>query len=362
MHHWIFDTNWLGNSTYAWIVAGISAFIGYIVVYGVAKFLAARFKSLAAHHARSAGLRLLSAVLNATRGWIILFLAIAVALRTLSFEAPVPDYIGWAIAVLVGMQIAFWVSTLIVSWLKRATPEGSMQNSNPIIYGILVWTVEVLVWVTLLLVLLGSAGVNISAFVASLGVGGIAIAMAAKNVLEDLFASLAIGLDKPFMVGEFIDFGTALGTVKKVGIKSTRIESLSGEELAISNSNLLQKLIRNYSRRQERRIVFGFSVPLDTPRAKVEQVTNTINDIIDNQDNVRRDRGFFVAIEPQGYRYEFVYYVLTPDYPDYVTAQQDINLKILAQMESLDVPFAMPVRMMYQHGGDETEPSPAIEN
>jgi len=355
MEHWIFNSSWLGNTTFAWIIAGVGALIGYIVVFGVARFLAAHFRTLASRHANSQSLQILSATLSATRGWIVLLLAIAVALGSLSFPAPAPKYIGWAIAVLVGMQIAFWVSTLIVSWLKRSTPEGSMQNTNPIIYGILTWTVEMLVWVTLLLVLLGSAGVNISAFVASLGVGGIAIAMAAKNVLEDLFASISIGLDKPFMVGEFIDFGIGLGTIKKVGIKSTRIEALSGEELAISNSQLLQNLIHNYSRRQERRIVFGFHIPLETPRDKVEQVTHLVNDIIDAQDNTRRDRGFFEGIELQGFRYEFVYYVLTPEYNDYVTAQQSINLKIMDALAGIGVSFAMPTRVMHTPNGSDNQ-------
>lgn len=359
MEHWIFNSSWLGNSTFAWVAAGVGALIGYIVVYGVAKFLAVHFRALARRHAEHQSLQILSAVLSATRGWIVLLLAIAVALSMLSFKAPAPKYIGWAIAVLVGMQIAFWVSTLIVSWLKRSTPEGSMQNTNPVIYGLLTWMVEMLVWVTLMLVLLGSAGVNISAFVASLGIGGIAVAMAAKNVLEDLFASVAIGLDKPFMVGEFIDFGIGMGTVKKVGIKSTRIESLSGEELAISNAQLLQNLIHNYSRRQERRIVFGFHIPLDTPRTMVETVARVVNDIIDHQANTRRDRGFMEAIETQGFRYEFVYYVLTPDYNDYVVAQQAINLRILEELEGLGVSFAMPMRMMYGANRDAGAAAPA---
>ncbi|MDN5923665.1 MAG: mechanosensitive ion channel family protein [Xanthomonadales bacterium] len=351
MHHWIFNTSWFGNSTFAWLVAGVGALIGYSVVFGAAKLFAARFRSLAGRHEDHQSLQIVAAVFAATRGWIVLLLAMAVALHTLSFKAPIPKYITWAIAVLVGVQIAFWVNTLIVSWLQRATPEGSMQNSNPIIYGLLTWVMEVLVWVILMMVLLGSAGVNISAFVASLGIGGIAVAMAAKNVLQDLFASVAIGLDKPFVVGETIQFASTTGTVKKVGIKSTRLDSLSGEELSISNSLLLHNLIHNYSRRQERRIVIGFHLPLDTPRAMVEKVTVDVNAIIDAQDNTRRDRGFMEAIETQGFRYEFVYYVLTPDYDAYVMAQQAINLKILAALESLGVFFAMPMRMMYDATG-----------
>ncbi len=347
MTPWFHHATWLGNSAYDWIAAGIGALIGYLVVYGAVRLLAARLKALSTKHPRSMPLQIIAAVAAATRGWVLLLLAIAIALRWLQFDEAIEGYLNWASGALIGIQIAFWVSTLIVTWLKRATPDGSMQNNNPIIYGILTWMVELLVWVTLLLILLSNAGVHIGAFVASLGIGGIAIAMAAKNVLEDLFASIAIGLDKPFEVGEFIAFGSELGTVKKVGIKSTRIDSLSGEEMAISNSNLLQTLVHNYSRRKERRIVFGFHVPLDTAREKVSQIAGLVNGIIKSEEMARLDRGHFLAIEQEGFRYEFVYYVLSPDYGPYADVQQTINLKIMAEMEKLGVPFAVPTRAIH---------------
>lgn len=347
MTPWFHHTTWLGNTAYHWIAAGIGALLGYIIVYGAARLLAARLKALSAGHPQNMPLQITAAVVAATRGWVLLLLAIAIALRWLEFDAAVEGYLNWVAGALVGIQIAFWVSTLIVTWLKRATPDGSMQKSNPIIYGILTWIVELLVWVTLLLILLSNAGVHIGAFVASLGVGGIAIAMAAKNVLEDLFASIAIGLDKPFEVGEFIAFGSELGTVKKVGIKSTRIDSLSGEEMAISNANLLQMLVHNYSRRKERRIVFGFHVPLDTAREKVSQIAGLVNGIIKGEAMARLDRGHFLAIEQEGFRYEFVYYVLSPDFGPYADVQQTINLKIMAEMEKLGVPFAVPTRAIH---------------
>lgn len=352
MTHWLEHTAWLGNTGMAWIIAGIGALVGYIVVYGAARIVAARCRKLSERRPRNTLLQLLSAATTATRSWCILLLAIVIALQTLDFSSlaqadQISSGLGWLVVALIGIQVALWVSTLLVAWLKRATPDGSLKKTNPIIFGILTWTVELLVWLTLLLILLAQAGVHIGAFIASLGVGGIAIAMAAKNVLEDLFASLAIGLDKPFEEGEFITFGDELGTVKKVGIKSTRIESLSGEEIAIGNSNLLQHLIHNFSRRSERRVVFGFHVPLNTARDKVEKITQAVNDILDNQELTRRDRGHFLGIEAEGFRFEFVYYVLSPDFGPYCDAQQAINLKIMAEMEAMDVTFAMPMRMMY---------------
>lgn len=358
MNPWFHHATWLGNPIHAWIFAGIGALVGYIVVYGAVRILAARLRTLSTHHPRSTPLSLCAAVADATRAWVLALLAIVIALHTLHFPptldarlrwmvgktGTVDDALSWLIGALVSILIAYWVSTLIIAWLKRATPDGGMQKSNPVIFGILTWAVELTVWVTLLLILLSNAGVHIGAFIASLGVGGIAVAMAAKNVLQDLFASIAIGLDKPFTVGEFIAFGTESGTVTKVGIKSTRIASASGEELTINNSGLLQQLVHNYSRMQERRVTFGFRVPLDTPgdtaTAIADATKNIIRDI--GTDKVRLDRGHLLAIEPEGLRYEFVYYVLTSGYNDYCDIQQAINLGIMAKLETLGVLFAAP--------------------
>ncbi len=348
MTAWLEQFSWLGNSGVAWITALIGVVIGYLVVYGVAKFVARYCRRLSEAHPGNASLEILATTAASTRGWIILLLAAVIALRSLHVSAAIAQGLNWLIVALIGVQVAMWVSASLIGWLKHAAPGDNRHKISPIIFTIITWMVELLVWTTLLLILLSQAGVHIGAFIASLGVGGIAIALAAKNVLEDLFASLAIGLDKPFEQGEFIAFGSELGTVKKVGIKSTRIESLSGEEMAINNSKLLQMLVHNYSRRAERRIVFGFHLPLDTPRGKVEAVTRVVNGIIDSQENVRRDRGHFIAIEPLGFRYEFVYYMLTPDYGPYCDTQQAINLGIMAELEGMGLAFAMPARMNYE--------------
>lgn len=355
MEHWLQDNTWLGNSALAWLIAAIAALVGYLIVFGLAKFLARHLRALADRHAQRQSLRLLADMLAATRGWIVLLLAVAIALRSLPEPVLPGKYTYWVIIALIGIQAALWVNKGLIGWLKRATPEGGMANSNPIIFGILTWTIELVVWTTLLLILLSQAGVHIGAFVASIGVGGIAIAMAAKNVLEDLFASLAIGLDKPFEVGEFIGFGSELGTIRKVGIKSTRIESLSGEELAINNSNLLQQLVHNYSRRAERRVVFGFHVPLDTSRDNIASITSTINGIIEGESMARLDRGHFLEISSEGFRFEFVYYVLSPDFGPYADLQQSLNFKIMDAMAELDVAFALPTRVVHALNGNATD-------
>ncbi|HEX7339916.1 MAG TPA: mechanosensitive ion channel family protein [Rhodanobacteraceae bacterium] len=360
MDSWFQHADFLGNSVYAWVAAGIGALVGYIVVFTLVRFVGARLASVATRHPHAMPISLMAIVLRATRGWLLLLLAIVMALHSLHFGADIDarlywllgkkgttnGLIGWLALVLFTIQIGFWLSALIVGWLKRATPEGSMQKSNPVIYGLLTWFVQLMVWVTLLLVLLSSANVPIGTFITSLGIGGIAVAMAAKNVLEDLFASIAIGLDKPFEVGDYIGFGTDQGTVRKVGIKSTRIQSLDGEEMAISNATLLRQLVYNYSRRRERRVLFDFYVPLDTPRERLGRIAATVNSLIEGEAATRLDRGHFMEISRDGFRFEFVYYVLSPAFSTYADLQQSINLRIIDALADLDVSFALPTHIV----------------
>ncbi|HET7268930.1 MAG TPA: mechanosensitive ion channel family protein [Oleiagrimonas sp.] len=356
MDHWLHHATWLGNTASAWIIAGVSAVVGCIIVFAATRIVAARLSKAAEHHPDSKWRYLIASVARATRGWVLLLLAIAIALHSLSFGAKIDGYLYMAIGALIGIQIAFWICALLVSMLKGAGTGGGMEKKNPVIFSMLVWAVELVVWVTLLLILLGNAGVQVGAFIASLGVGGIAVALAAKNVLQDLFASIAIGLDKPFTVGEFITFGDSLGTVKKVGIRSTRIEALSGEEIAISNSNIAQMQTNNLSRREERRVVFDFYVPLDTPRDKVSAIIEAVNGMIDAEEQVRRDRGNFRSIARDGFQLQFVYYVLVPSMNVYCDIHEAFNLKIMETLESFEVHFALPVQL------EKLEDSPSYNN
>jgi small-conductance mechanosensitive channel len=357
MEHWLYHTTWFGNSTFAWLVAAGGALLGYIVAHTAAAIIAAHLRKLAARTHRR-GLAIAADVAQATRGWLLFLIAIAIALDFLQFGATTTEGSAarhWTIAdgrhlltyALIGIQVAFWVSALVVSWLRRSANRDGGEPANPVMLGVLTWVVQFVIWVTLVLALLAEGGVQISAFVASLGVGGVAVALALQNVLGDLFASISIGLDKPFEVGEFIAFGTDLGTVTKVGVKTTRIASLSGEELAISNSNLLKNLIHNYTRMQERRVVFGFRVPYGTSRHDLQAIVDGARAAITNQEQTRLDRGHFRAFGDSGFEFEFVYYVLDPGYTLYCDIQQRINFDIMAVLEGLGVDFAVPARRLH---------------
>jgi small-conductance mechanosensitive channel len=357
MPDWLLHGEWFGNSTLAWVIAGACALFGYFVAHSIALFLESRLSRLAERTQRP-GLHVAASVVAATRGWLLLLIAIVIALDFLHFGNPVADagkthawttqdWLHLLTYALVGIQVALWIIALLVSLLRKSADRSDAHPANPVMLGVLTWAVQFFVWVTLALALLATGGVNITAFVASLGVGGVAVALALQNVLTDLFSSIAIGLDKPFEVGEFIAFGDDLGTVTKVGIKSTRIQSLSGEELAVSNSVLLKNLIHNYSRMKQRRVVFNFRLPFDTPRAKIPEVVARVRGFIERDNPTRFDRGYLSGFGDYGLDFEFVYYVLDPGYNTFVEIQQRINLAMLDAWDELGIEFAVPARKLH---------------
>jgi small-conductance mechanosensitive channel len=190
--------------------------------------------------------------------------------------------------------------------------------------------------------------------------------MALQNILGDIFASLSILLDKPFVIGDFIIVETHMGTVEYIGLKTTRIRSLSGEQLVFSNSDLLKSRVRNYKRMAERRVVFSIGVVYQTDYDALKKIPNLIRQIIEDQDLVRFDRSHFQGYEEFSLNFETVYYVLSPDYNLYMDVQQAINLEIFRQFEALNIHFAYPTRTVFltgdnRQGDDESSHSDSIQ-
>jgi small-conductance mechanosensitive channel len=197
---------------------------------------------------------------------------------------------------------------------------------------------------------LDNVGIDVTALVAGLGVGGIAVALAVQNVLGDLFASLSIALDKPFTLGDFLIIDDYMGSVEHIGLKTTRIRSLSGEQLVFSNTDLLKSRIKNYGRMFERRVVFKIGVTYQTPRDKIELIPTIIREAIESQEPVRFDRSHFQAYGDFSLLFETVYYVLKPDYNLYMDIQQAINLEIHRRFEQESIEFAYPTQTLILQG------------
>jgi small-conductance mechanosensitive channel len=206
-----------------------------------------------------------------------------------------------------------------------------------------------------ILILDNIPGVKITPLIASLGISGIAVALAVQNILSDLFASLSIVLDKPFVIDDFIIVDNYMGTVEHIGLKTTRLRSLSGEYLVFSNNDLLKSRIRNYTRMHERRVVFSIGVTYQTPLEKLKQIPATIRKIIESQEAVRFDRAHFQGYGDFALKFEVVYYVLNPDYNRYMDIQQSVNMAIFESFEKEGIDFAYPTQKLFI--GGETAPS-----
>lgn len=202
-------------------------------------------------------------------------------------------------------------------------------------------------WAIGLLFVLSNLGINVTSLVAGLGIGGVAVALALQNILGDLFSSFAIFFDKPFVVGDFIVVGEHMGTVKKIGIKTTRITALQGEEIIIPNNELTSARIQNFKRMKERRLVFRFGVTYDTPVAKLKKIPGMIKKIIQGTRLTRFDRTHFVEFGDSSLNFEVAYYVKSPEYNKARDIHQKIHLAIMEQFEKEGIEMAFPTRTIY---------------
>lgn len=249
--------------------------------------------------------------------------------------------------VLIAMQLIVWGKSGITFWINRNIEMKADDPSAKTTFGFVGLILKFLFIAGVLLFMLNNLGVNVSTFIAGLGVGGIAIALATQNILGDLFASLSIVIDKPFIVGDFVSMGEWAGTIENVGLKTTRIRSISGEQVIVSNTDLLSSRIRNFKRMQERRIVFQLGVTYQVARADLASAPVLIENIIKAEKGVRFDRAHFFKFGESSLDLEIVYWVLSPEYNQYMDVHQKILLSIHENFEASRLSFAYPTRTIF---------------
>lgn len=240
------------------------------------------------------------------------------------------------------------LSTSIIDWLlkqnlKKKDLKPAIKTAMPGFSKI----IKISLWIIATIFFLENLGFHISTLVAGLGIGGIAIAFASQIILKDLFSYISILLDQPFAVGDFIIVGEFLGSIEHIGIKTTRIRSLSGELLVFSNTDLTESRLRNYQLMKERRVVFQIGVVYDTPSDKVKAIPDMIKNIILNIPDTRFDRAHFSSYGDFSLVYEIVYYILSSDYNKYMDIQQTINFAIKEEFEKNTIEFAFPTQTLY---------------
>jgi small-conductance mechanosensitive channel len=247
------------------------------------------------------------------------------------------------------VQAGIWATAVATHFIGRYRKKVVVDDPGvATAMGAVTFLVRVGVWAAVALIALDTLGIEITALIAGLGVGGIAVALAVQNVLGDLFASVSIILDKPFVVGDFIVLGDEhVGTVEYVGLKTTRVRALSGEQLVIANSDLLSSRIRNFKRMAERRVLFAVGVVYGTPSDKLRDIPVVIRKAVESQSNTRFDRSHFKSFGDSALVFETVYFMGVPDYNAYMDTQQAINLQLYERFEAMEVEFAYPTQTLF---------------
>jgi len=348
-----------------------AAVLSFIVIHGAVAFFRRRLCAVPENHANNAVFEVLRQTLARTSKLAVFATAVLVGLSVLDlplkWEARVSNL--WFITL--GIQLALWVHRAIAvaaqRYFRRRAPAGGEDQQVTVAHTFITWVLQIMVWVVFLLATLQNLGINVTTLVASLGIGGIAIALAVQNVLGDLFASLSIAVDKPFEVGDSISVAGFSGKVEHVGLKTTRVRADSGEQIVISNAQILKDTLRNYKRMSTRRVQFAVNVNPTTPPDIAGQVPAALKAIIERQDKVRFDRAHLKTLDQEFLGYEVVYFVLTADYALFMDTQQTILLETMQLLDQLGISTgkrAQPVNVIaneVQPAARADQPAPVRE-
>lgn len=317
-----------GNSIASWLTA-LAVIAVVALLLGALKSLAlARLAELAERAPTSVD-NVAVRLLRGTRLVFLVLVGIAVVFLVLDVTDPLRRFLRWIAIVAVLIQIANWGNAAIAYWFthysarKGATADpGSVTTMNALSY-----VARFALWVVLLLVALDTFGINVTALVTGLGITGIAVALAVRNILEDLFAALSIVLDKPFLVGDHIEFDVFGGTVEHIGLKSTRIRSVNGELIVAANSDLLKGRIRNFRNMRERRNIILTSVPADTGDDFIARLPELMRRAVSTRPSARFDRTRLRAVTESALEFETIYFVTTPDQAEAAEVHEAVLLE-----------------------------------
>ena len=348
----------LDNSLESWVLAVLAALLVYILL-GAMKgvFQRRRAQAISADAPPRPFRRALLAAGAHTSKLFIFIVAIAAGAYLLRLPHQATGIIHTAAIIALFLQAALWLSHAVGIAAEHYARTGNGEDDSvSSALGLIQLFARLGIWALASLLILDNLGFNITTLVAGLGIGGIAVALAAQNILADLFASLSIVLDKPFVKGDFIVFGDYMGTVERIGLKTTRLRSLSGEQIVCANTDLLNSRIRNYKRMWERRVIFGFGVVYQTTPDQLEAIPGMVRAAIEAREQTRFDRAHFKTYGASSLDFEVVYWVKSPDFNTYMDIQQAINLTLFRRFAEAGIEFAYPTQTLYVTRSGEDEP------
>lgn len=335
------------NALQDWAIALAIVVLAVLVVY-LAKRSALRvLRGLAKRTSIAADDAIIEA-LEKTRLWLVAFAALWPATESLTLSATASTFVHGISTLALFLQFGLWGASLLHYWITHARQHAREHDPAALTsLGAVSFIARVVLWAIVALLALDNLGINVSALVAGLGVGGIAIGLAVQNILGDLFASLSIVLDKPFVVGDFVVVDAFAGTVENIGVKTTRLRSIDGELVVFSNGDLIKARLRNYKQMQQRRVLFAVGVEYNTSAEQLEAIPGMVREAIELQSDVRFDRAHLKEFGASSIDFEIVYWMLVPDYVKRMDAQQAINLELVRRFAKAGIQFAFPSRTLY---------------
>ena len=341
------EISWAGHPLREWLTAvGVTLLILLILVL-FKRLAAARLARLAARTETGAD-DFLIRVFARTRWLLIAVPAVYLGSLALGLTPRSQAVLRSAAILALLLQAALWALVAIDVWVKRTQRRRGEDATAATLIGVMSFVVKLVLWTLVFLLALDNLGIDVTALLTGLGVGGIAVALAVQAILGDLLGSLTIVLDKPFVVGETITVGDITGTVEKVGLRATHLRSISGELVVLSNGDLLQSRIRNWTRMAERRVTLAFTLDYGTPAAVVAELPGVVRALIEGQETVRFDRAHFKGFGAMGLDFEAIYWIMVPEYGVFMDRQQAVSLGVVRWLEERGVAVATPARVNWE--------------
>jgi small-conductance mechanosensitive channel len=333
----------LSNSISDWLIAGIVAVAVWSGLWILRQLIASRYKkySVAQHRLP---LRLIAYLAGNTRQFLFFAIALYAAQDSLNLPDRIQYIVSRCVLILILLQAGLWAGRSVRFYLESKQLERGADQVFAGSLDIINFVARLVIWSLLMLVALDNVGVNITALLAGLGVGGVAVALALQNVLGDLFASLSIALDKPFVVGDSLSVDTFIGKVEHIGIKTTRLRSDSGEQIILSNADILKSRVRNFGRAQEQRALATIRVAYETPSEKLKSIPRLLEGIVREQANARFERCHLKTLGDSALHFELSYFVQQPNLNPLLDLQQAVNFRIIDEFRRLGVEFDYPTQ------------------
>src|SRR3984885_9740583 len=345
----------LSNSISDWLIAGIVAVAVWSGLWIVRQLIASRYKKYSVSQHRLP-IRLIAYLAGNTRQFLFFALALYAAQDSLNLPDRIQYIVSRFVLILILLQVGLWAGRAVRFYLETKQLERGADQVFAGSLDIINFVARIVIWSLLVLVALDNLGVNITALLAGLGVGGVAVALALQNVLGDLFASLSIALDKPFVTGDRLEIDTYAGKVEHIGIKTTRLRSDSGEQIILSNADILKSRVRNYGRALEQRTLATIRVKYDTPTDTLRAIPKLLEGIVREQPNARFDRCHLKSLGDSALHFELSYFARQPSLNPLLDLQQAVNFRIIDEFRRSGVDFDYPTQRVIL-----AQPPPAVD-